>query len=59
MYLVLENKNQTIFSLVIFNFHKLDNNIPAVFEVRQPLYTFILQGFVLLRVVIFIIDIFW
>jgi hypothetical protein len=53
MYLVLENKNQTIFSLVIFNFHKLDNNTSAALEVRHPLSSLILQGFVLLRGVIY------
>jgi uncharacterized membrane protein len=55
MYLVLENKNQTIFSSVIFNLHKLDNNILAILEVRHPLYSLILQGFVLFRVVILLL----
>jgi hypothetical protein len=30
---------------------KLDNHTPAVLEVRHPLYSLILQGFVLLRVI--------
>jgi len=30
---------------------KLDNHTPAILEVRHPLYSLILQGFVLLRVI--------
>jgi hypothetical protein len=50
MYLVLENKNQIIFFLVIFYLHRLYNNTYAVIEVRYSQYSHILQGFVLLRV---------
>jgi hypothetical protein len=38
---------------------KFNNNTYTVLEVRHPQYSPILQGFVLLRVAIFIIDIFW
>jgi len=34
-------------------------NSYTVLEVRHPQYSSILQGFVLLQVIIFIIDIFW
>jgi hypothetical protein len=46
-----QKQNQQIFSLVIFNLHKLDNNIYVILEVQHPLYSLILQGFVLLQVV--------
>jgi predicted neuraminidase len=59
LYLFLEKSNQTSFNKVIFNLEKLDSNTPTVLEVRHPLYNLILQGFILLRVVIIIIDIFW
>jgi predicted neuraminidase len=59
LYLFLEKSNQTSFNKVIFNIEKIDINTPTVLEVRHPLYNLILQGFILLRVVIIIIDIFW
>jgi hypothetical protein len=59
LYTLLNFKFNNLLNLVIFNFYKLDSITPAVLEVRHSLYSLILQGFVLLRVVNFIIDIFW
>jgi hypothetical protein len=48
---LVKKQNQQIFSLVIFNLHKLDNNTLAVIEVHHPLYGLVLQRFILLQVV--------
>jgi hypothetical protein len=52
-FLKKQNQIKHILNLVIFNLKKLDYNTYAVLEVRHPLCSLILQGFVLLRVVIY------